>query len=64
MRIATWNINSVRLRLPLVREFVEEYAADVLCFQETKCPEADLSINFMYVADGSVNFMYGTEKCG
>ncbi len=41
MRIATWNINSVRLRLPLVREFVEEYAPDILCFQETKCPDAD-----------------------
>jgi exodeoxyribonuclease-3 len=36
--IATWNINSVRLRLGLVCTFLEEYQPDVLCLQETKCP--------------------------
>lgn len=38
LRIATWNINSVRLRLPLVLRFLEEHQPDVLCLQETKCP--------------------------
>lgn len=37
--IATWNINSVRLRLPLVERFLETYRPDVLCLQETKCPD-------------------------
>jgi exodeoxyribonuclease III len=37
--IATWNINSVRLRLPLVERFLSEYRPDVLCLQETKCPD-------------------------
>ncbi len=36
--IATWNINSVRLRLPLVLSLLEDQAPDVLCLQETKCP--------------------------
>ncbi|WP_114395501.1 exodeoxyribonuclease III [Oleisolibacter albus] len=36
MRIATWNINSVRLRLPLVCKLLDEQAPDVLCLQETK----------------------------
>ncbi|MCQ8781960.1 exodeoxyribonuclease III [Mangrovibrevibacter kandeliae] len=36
--IATWNINSVRLRLPIVEQFLKDYAPDVLCLQETKCP--------------------------
>jgi exodeoxyribonuclease-3 len=36
--IATWNINSVRLRLPLVVDFLTEHRPDVLCLQETKCP--------------------------
>jgi exodeoxyribonuclease-3 len=36
MRIATWNINSVRLRLPNVLKFLDEYQPDVLCLQETK----------------------------
>ncbi|MBC8049463.1 MAG: endonuclease/exonuclease/phosphatase family protein, partial [Chitinophagales bacterium] len=40
-RIATWNINSVRLRLPLVERFVAECAPDVLCLQEIKCREED-----------------------
>ncbi|WP_173934160.1 exodeoxyribonuclease III [Chelativorans sp. Marseille-P2723] len=38
-KIATWNINSVRLRMPLVQRFLEEYQPDVLCLQETKCPD-------------------------
>lgn len=39
MRIATWNINSVRLRLPIVLRFLDEYKPDVLCLQETKTPD-------------------------
>ena len=36
MKIITWNINSVRLRLPLVLKLLEEQQPDVLCLQETK----------------------------
>ncbi len=39
MRIATWNINSIRLRLPLLKELDAALAPDVLCLQETKCPD-------------------------
>ncbi len=39
LKIATWNINSVRLRLPLVLRYLEEFQPDVLCLQETKCPD-------------------------
>lgn len=37
--IATWNINSVRLRLPIVERFLVEEGPDVLCLQEIKCQE-------------------------
>jgi len=37
--IATWNINSVRIRLDLVKRFVDRYAPTVLCLQEIKVPE-------------------------
>ncbi|MHB2168332.1 exodeoxyribonuclease III [Alsobacter sp. R-9] len=37
--VATWNINSVRLRAGLVGQFLETHAPDVLCLQETKCPD-------------------------
>lgn len=40
LRLATWNINSVRLRLEPIRRFVAEWAPDVLCLQETKTPDA------------------------
>jgi exodeoxyribonuclease-3 len=39
LKLATWNINSVRLRIGLVRRFLEEQAPDVLCLQETKSPD-------------------------
>ncbi len=35
--LATWNINSVRLRLPLVLDFLGRYQPDILCLQEIKC---------------------------
>ncbi|MGV8937696.1 MAG: exodeoxyribonuclease III [Allorhizobium sp.] len=34
--ITTWNINSVRLRMPIVEQFLVRYKPDVLCLQETK----------------------------
>ncbi|MEM7462491.1 MAG: exodeoxyribonuclease III [Pseudomonadota bacterium] len=37
LSIATWNINSVRLRQSLVEEFLDEYQPDLLCLQEIKC---------------------------
>ena len=38
MRIATWNINSVRLRIHHVLRFIKEQNIDVMCLQETKTP--------------------------
>ncbi len=40
-RLATWNINSVRLRIDQVVRFLDEHAPDVLCLQETKCREEE-----------------------
>ena len=38
-RVATWNINSLRLRQGLLRELVAALDPDVLCLQETKVPD-------------------------
>lgn len=35
--LATWNINSVRLRLGMVLQFLADYRPDILCLQEIKC---------------------------
>jgi exodeoxyribonuclease-3 len=37
LKIATWNVNSVRHRLALVTRFLRDEQPDVLCLQETKC---------------------------
>lgn len=39
--IATWNINSVRLRMPIVLRYLQSHKPDVLCLQETKCRDAE-----------------------
>ena len=38
LAVTTWNINSVRLRAESVGRFLREARPDVLCLQETKCP--------------------------
>lgn len=37
LKIATWNINSVRLRLPLVERLIDTHSPDVIALQEIKC---------------------------
>lgn len=36
LKIASWNINSVRFRIEIVERFLREEAPDILCLQETK----------------------------
>jgi exodeoxyribonuclease-3 len=36
MRLATWNVNSIRVRLPHVLDWLAQQRPDVLCLQETK----------------------------
>lgn len=41
MKIASWNINSVRFRAAIVEQFLKEAAPHVLCLQETKVVDDD-----------------------
>jgi exodeoxyribonuclease-3 len=46
--LVTWNVNSLRARMPRVLEMLEWHAPDVVCLQETKCapdtfPETELA---------------------
>jgi exodeoxyribonuclease-3 len=55
-RLATWNINSVRLRLDLVGRFTKAHRPDLICLQEIKCiegkfPELELrALGFPHIA--------------
>ena len=61
MRIATWNINSVRLRIHHVLRFVKEYDIDVICLQETKTEDKFFPINEFFDI-GMINFSFRGEK--
>lgn len=39
MRLTTWNVNSIRLRLATLARLVDHLRPDVLCLQETKCSD-------------------------
>ncbi|NDB68701.1 MAG: exodeoxyribonuclease III, partial [Methylocystaceae bacterium] len=44
LKITSWNINSVRLRIGLVERFLVEQKPDVLCLQEIKCRDAEFPL--------------------
>ncbi len=44
MRVASWNVNSVRTRLPLLLAWLEANQPDLLCLQEIKCQEKDFPL--------------------
>ncbi len=41
MKIATFNANGIRARLPILLEWIEKHHPDVLCIQETKVQDPD-----------------------
>lgn len=51
MRIASWNVNSVRLRAEQCARFVAQAGVDVLCLQEIKCREGEFPVD-AFVAMG------------
>ena len=48
MRIATWNINSVRIRIDLIKNFLLDQEPDVLCLQETKTEDDKFPLKEFY----------------
>lgn len=44
LRIASWNINSVRIRQGLLKRLIDETAPDILCLQETKVEDASFPL--------------------
>jgi exonuclease III len=42
--IATWNVNSLRVRLPQLAEWLAAVQPDVVALQETKLPDADFPL--------------------
>jgi exodeoxyribonuclease III len=45
MKIATWNVNSIRTRLEIVTNWLQQHPVDVLCLQETKTMDTQFPID-------------------
>ncbi|MHB9101406.1 MAG: exodeoxyribonuclease III, partial [Sulfuricella sp.] len=41
MKLATWNVNSLKVRLPQVLDWLAAHQPDVLCLQETKLEDVN-----------------------
>ena len=60
MRIVTWNVNSLKARLPRVEEWIADVQPDVLCMQETKMSnEAFPALTFEAMGYESVHLGQG-----
>ncbi|MBP0481544.1 exodeoxyribonuclease III [Sagittula salina] len=60
--LATWNINSVRLRKALVARLLAEEAPDVLCLQECKSPVEKIPLEVF--AEAGYRYMVGRGQKG
>src|SRR2546430_413244 len=56
MKIATWNVNSIRRRLPLVLDWLKRHEPDVLCLQETKVQDSEFPAQAFRDAGYHVHF--------
>ena len=50
MKVATYNVNSIRRRLPIVLEWLREHKPDVMCLQETKVQDDDFPADAVLAA--------------
>ena len=62
MRLATWNINSVRLRISTIIEFVKRFNIDVLCLQETKTEDKYFPLEDFYKIGFENNYISGRKS--
>jgi exodeoxyribonuclease-3 len=56
MKLATWNVNSLKVRLPHVLKWLAENPVDVLCLQETKTTDENFPVHEIAAAGYRVSF--------
>jgi exodeoxyribonuclease-3 len=56
MKLATWNVNSLKVRLPQVLDWLKLHQPDVLCLQETKLEDANFPVPELQAAGYPVLF--------
>ena len=56
MRVATWNVNSLKVRLPQVLAWLQTQQPDVLCLQETKLEDVNFPVPEIHAAGYQVHY--------
>lgn len=56
MKLATWNVNSLKVRLPHLLDWLGKHAPDVVCLQETKTEDANFPVAALTEAGYSAAF--------
>jgi len=56
MKIATWNVNSLKVRLPHVLDWLATSQTDILCLQETKTVDENFPVDDIKAAGYNVVF--------
>lgn len=62
MKIATFNANSLRVRLPVILKWLTEHKPDILCIQETKVQDADFPKDAIEDAGTGYKYIFKGEK--
>ena len=64
--IASWNVNSVRMRAPLVERWLRDHAVDVLLLQELKALEEQCPVSLFEEAgyNSAIFWTKKLERCG
>lgn len=62
MRIVTWNINSVRLRLPQLLKLMAQEQPDIICLQETKTPDEHFPVQAVSDAGYAYTHIHGMKS--
>ena len=60
MKISTWNVNSIRVRMSHVKDFIEKQAPDVLLLQELKAQDKDIPV--IELEDLGYNLIFKGQK--
>ena len=60
MKIAAWNVNSIRVRLPHVLAWLAQHQPLVLCLQELKCEAS--AFPFAEIEEEALLFEYGINS--
>ncbi len=56
MKLATWNVNSLKVRLPQVLDWLAVHQPDALCLQETKLEDVNFPVDAIHAAGYRVAF--------